>query len=92
VTPSLDAGDSFLNFTGGVAAVNVALSVLRYRGDANYVGDDVITLTVTDDGFTGAGTPVPLSDLATLAIQSALRVCARNTRVRVTYVCDSVSL
>jgi VCBS repeat-containing protein len=44
-----------LSFTGTQAAVNAALATtLRYRSESNYNGADALTLTVSDQGASGA--------------------------------------
>jgi len=40
-------------YTGTVSQINAALMSLSYRGDANYVGADTLTITVNDGGNRG---------------------------------------
>jgi hypothetical protein len=47
--------DATMTFTGTVAAVNAALASVTYRGDLNYNGADTLTMTSSDQGFTGSG-------------------------------------
>jgi hypothetical protein len=44
-----------MTFTGTVAAINNALAALTYQGNAGYSGADTISITATDQGFTGIG-------------------------------------
>jgi hypothetical protein len=47
--------DPTMTFTGTVAAINNALAALTYQGNAGYSGADTISITATDQGFTGIG-------------------------------------
>ncbi|MBF6624908.1 MAG: DUF4347 domain-containing protein, partial [Pseudomonas stutzeri] len=42
-------GGRELVFSGSLAAANAALNTLRYAGDADYFGQDELTITVSDD-------------------------------------------
>ena len=55
-----------------VASCNAALRRLRYRGDANWSGDDIVVLNASDQGSSGAGGALSAS------ASIALRVLATN--------------
>jgi VCBS repeat-containing protein len=46
-------GTNALTITGSQAAINSTLSNLRYQGNLNYNGPDVVTIAVNDQGNTG---------------------------------------
>ena len=48
-------GSATVTFTGLVADVNAAIASLTYAPDADYNGDDALTMNVNDLGNTGAG-------------------------------------
>ncbi|MBF0628007.1 MAG: tandem-95 repeat protein [Magnetococcales bacterium] len=48
-------GSARLVFTGTLVQLNSALSALTYRGNTDYHGPETLTLTVSDQGFTGSG-------------------------------------
>jgi len=48
-------GGSTLTFTGTINSVRTALNNFTYRGANNFNGADTITVTLTDQGATGAG-------------------------------------
>jgi len=50
-----DGSDGTLAFTGTIDAVNAALAALDYSGDADFNGQDALSITVDDDGNTGTG-------------------------------------
>lgn len=65
--------DTMMMFTGTLAAINKALrdiahpaNNLTYRGASNYHGEDVITIEVNDQGYTGVGGP--LTAVATIPV------------------------
>ena len=47
--------DSTMTFSGTVTAINAALTALIYRSNPNAIGQDTITINVTDNGNTGSG-------------------------------------
>ena len=47
--------DAAMTFTGTLANVNAALARVDYLGNANYSGADVLSVSVDDQGNTGAG-------------------------------------
>ena len=47
--------DAAMTFTGTVANVNAALARVDYLGNANYSGADSLSISVDDQGNTGAG-------------------------------------
>lgn len=49
-----------LTLTGSVAAINLALQTLVYKGNTNYVGSDTLTIT-SSDGSGGQGTKTDVS-------------------------------
>ena len=48
-------GDVSMVFTGAVADVNAALATIDYLANTNYVGSDILNVSVDDQGNTGAG-------------------------------------
>ena len=61
-------GSGTVQLTGTVDAINAVLSAtdnLSYRGHADFLGADTLTMTTTDDGFAGIG---PQSDTDRVAI------------------------
>lgn len=62
-----DGTDGTLGFTGAQDAVNTALAAgILYQGSKDHNGNDLLTVTVNDQGNTGQG--APLGDEATVAI------------------------
>ncbi len=55
VGSALGRGQSFVQFVCTMALANVALSRLYYTGNNDWYGDDGVTVTVSDMGFTGLG-------------------------------------
>ncbi|MBL1173643.1 beta strand repeat-containing protein [Pantanalinema sp. GBBB05] len=47
--------DSTMTFRGTLAAINAALGFLIYRSSTTFEGQDVVTITVNDNGNTGGG-------------------------------------
>jgi hypothetical protein len=47
--------DATMTFRGTYAAVNAGLSQVVYASDMGYIGEDTITVTVDDLGYSGAG-------------------------------------
>jgi VCBS repeat-containing protein len=60
--------DTTMTFTGKLTAINSALNGMKYLADLNYNGPATLSITTNDQGNTGSGTPVPLSDSDTVAI------------------------
>jgi hypothetical protein len=58
--------DVSMTFTGTLSDINAALAGLTYRANLNYAGPDTLSLTVNDQGNTGAG--VAQSDTDSVAI------------------------
>ncbi|MGF1498799.1 MAG: tandem-95 repeat protein [Elainellaceae cyanobacterium] len=65
-------GDSTIQLQGTLETINTALSSLIYRSNQNFTGNDTVTVTVTDQGATGAGGA--LSDTKTVPISVSLGV------------------
>ncbi|MEX0270554.1 Ig-like domain-containing protein [Leptolyngbyaceae cyanobacterium UHCC 1019] len=69
---TLTTGTGTLNknlvFSGSQGAINTALAGLTYLSDRNYNGADLLTMNVSDNGFTGNGIPLSASKLITLTI------------------------
>jgi ELWxxDGT repeat protein/VCBS repeat-containing protein len=69
---TLTTGTGTLNknlvFSGSQGAINTALAGLTYLSDRNYNGSDLLTLNVSDNGFTGNGIPLSASKLINLTI------------------------
>lgn len=57
-----------LVFSGSQGAINAALAGLTYLSDRNYNGSDLLTMNVSDNGFTGNGIPLSASKLINLTI------------------------
>ncbi|RXJ84604.1 DUF4347 domain-containing protein [Arcobacter cloacae] len=53
VTTSWDAVNKTFQITGTVTNLNNALATLRYQGDANWFGDDPLTITINDGQGSG---------------------------------------
>lgn len=76
VTPDADAlvvgsGTRQVVLTGTVSAINSTLAAfgnVRYQGDLDYFGHDLLTMATDDMGNTGPGGP--LTDVDTVAIQN----------------------
>ncbi|MGI0485065.1 beta strand repeat-containing protein [Pantanalinema rosaneae CENA516] len=58
--------DNTMTFRGTLAAINAALGFLVYRSPANFTGQNVITVTVNDNGNTGGGA---LTDTKTITLR-----------------------
>ncbi|MCT7954457.1 DUF4347 domain-containing protein, partial [Laspinema palackyanum] len=54
-------GDQSMSFTGTLAEINSALSILTYQSGANYSGADTINITVNDLGNTGKVAPLEVA-------------------------------
>jgi RHS repeat-associated protein len=68
------ASENRLVLTGSLSEVNTKLSQLRYQPDANYVGSDALSISVNDQGNTGAGGALSASktiDLTITAVNDA---------------------
>jgi ELWxxDGT repeat protein/VCBS repeat-containing protein len=65
-TTGTGSRDKVVVFRGALSAINGALSGLRYLGDQDYTGADLISIEVSDNGNTGNG--VALSDRRTIAV------------------------
>ncbi|MBX3454403.1 MAG: DUF4347 domain-containing protein, partial [Ferrovibrio sp.] len=74
--------DASMTFTGSKTAINNALQGLIYRGNLNYNGADTLSITVNDNGNSGAGgaqqttdtvaiTVHPVNDTPTVTVPSA---------------------
>ncbi len=50
-------GESYVQFVTTMAEANVALSLLYYTGNNDWYGQDGVTVTVSDMGYTGLGGP-----------------------------------
>ena len=61
-------GDAAMTFTGTLAAINAALTGLRFTPDADYVGDASFTITSDDLGHTGVGGPKSDTDTFTITV------------------------
>ncbi len=62
---------STLLFYGTLSAINTALATVTYAGAENYFGDDTLTVTVDDLGYSagaGAGTPQTDSDIVSITV------------------------
>ncbi len=83
--------DPIVTFHASLAATNIALAGLTYVTSQDYYGSDNITITVSDNGFTGRGgalydvrviplTVYPVNDPVTWCVMCArthLRTCTR---------------
>ncbi|MBY5942182.1 VCBS domain-containing protein [Halomonas sp. DP5N14-9] len=78
------SGTSELILTGSVDEINAALATLTYTGNANFNGDDTLTLVTSDNGNfgdhpdTGNGTPGESADALTDRDTLAIEVIAVN--------------
>ncbi|MBM0744200.1 tandem-95 repeat protein [Phormidium sp. CLA17] len=68
VTTGSGTLDKNLAFSGSQGAINAALAGLTYLSDRNYNGSDLLTMNVSDNGFSGNGIPLSASKLVTLTI------------------------
>ncbi|QZZ21477.1 tandem-95 repeat protein [Leptothermofonsia sichuanensis E412] len=53
-------GSQSATYEGTINAITTALASLVYRGNLNYFGPDRLTVSVNDNGFTGAATGIPV--------------------------------
>ncbi|NEQ42484.1 MAG: tandem-95 repeat protein [Leptolyngbya sp. SIOISBB] len=65
------AGAASLTISGTLADLNAALPTLTYTADSRYSGIETLTLTVDDQGNTGAGGPLTASAALDLEITPA---------------------
>jgi large repetitive protein len=73
LTTATGSGSATVTLTGTVAEVNAALEGLTYAGTANFNGNDTVTVTINDNGATGAdpgltGTATNEQATATIAL------------------------
>lgn len=66
--------DTTLTFTGTIAAVNVALSGLKYLPSAGFTGSAKLTLTTNDQGNSGSGGAKQDVDSTTITIRAVAAV------------------
>ena len=69
------ASENQLVLTGALSELNTKLSQMRYQPDANYVGSDVLSVSVNDQGNSGAGGALSASKTIDLSI-TAVNDCA----------------
>jgi RHS repeat-associated protein len=62
------ASENRLVLTGSLSELNAKLAQLRYQPDANYVGSDALSVSVNDQGNTGAGGALSASKTIALTI------------------------
>ena len=62
--------DANVTFTGQVDAVNAALATLSYQGQLNYNGADQLSVTVNDQGNTGAVSALSDTGTVDIAVQA----------------------
>ncbi len=62
------SGQAYVSFSGTVPDINAALASLTYRGEADYTGGDTLTMTVSDQGNTGAGGALTDSTMVALSL------------------------
>lgn len=62
-------GTEYVTLTGTVTAVNTALQGLSYSAPTNTSGTDILVMTTTDNGNTGAGGPLTDVETRTITIQ-----------------------
>ena len=72
-------GTASVTFTGTIAQVNAAVAALKYQGNANFNGSDVISIAVVDDG----------KDNGVLASNGAQSAVVKTIAVTVTPVNDA---
>lgn len=60
--------DAAMTFTGTLANVNAALSNMRFLSDANYHGDAIISMEVSDLGASGVGGVLKDSDVISITV------------------------
>ncbi|MEA2474727.1 MAG: hypothetical protein QOE06_2642 [Thermoleophilaceae bacterium] len=61
--------NSTMTFTGTVAAVNTAMTNLKYRGNQDFNGTDSLTMTSDDQGSSGGGAAATVdSDVDTITV------------------------
>ncbi|BAY62588.1 YD repeat protein [Calothrix brevissima NIES-22] len=81
--------DSNLTFTGTLSAINQALANLGYRSNPNFIGDDIISVTVNDQGNSGSGGALTVSDSFQITVSSsATIVLTEDTLFNRTYTQD----
>ena len=59
---------SDMTFTGTLVDVNTALGELSYQGNLNYNGNDTVTVTVSDQGFSGTGDALTISKTISISV------------------------
>ncbi|AFY81265.1 DUF4347 domain-containing protein [Oscillatoria acuminata] len=64
------SGDQTMSFTGTLAEINSALSILNYQSGANYSGTDTINITVNDLGNMGTGGPLEVGGNISITVNS----------------------
>lgn len=55
VGTALGAGSSYVQWMSTMEIANAALATLKYTTVTDYYGDDALTVSVSDNGFTGLG-------------------------------------
>jgi hypothetical protein len=60
--------DATMTFTGTRSAIDAALDGLRYRGAADFAGDDGLHIVTSDQGATGSGGPLSADDTLAIAV------------------------
>jgi hypothetical protein len=61
-------GGTAMTFAGTLPAVNAAIGHIEYRPAPNYNGSDQVTLTVSDQGYTGSGGPLMASGTTAITV------------------------
>ena len=62
--------DSAMAFTGTLANVNAALATVQYLGNTNFSGNDALSISVDDQGNSGAGGPKTASGSVSIAVSA----------------------
>ncbi|MBL9158181.1 MAG: DUF4347 domain-containing protein, partial [Verrucomicrobiales bacterium] len=60
--------DATMTFRGTIGAINAALDGLRYRGNNNFEGGEILTITTNDLGNTGDGGPLSDTDTVNMTV------------------------
>jgi hypothetical protein len=62
--------DAAMTFTGSLDAINAAIDGMTYRGDANFYGEDTLTVTINDRGNTGEGDALEDTETLTITVEN----------------------
>ena len=82
--------DVAMTFSGTLANVNTALNGLVYHSDDDFVGNDILNISIDDDGNTGPGGVLSDSDFVTIQVNA--RPVVYSTHPVSQTICDEESV